>query len=202
MNADQVAELRALLAPTGWLERTRYFGRALRRHARTPEGLLIVGTPRFEPWHLTAHLADEARLAGLPGLDPVLVRWAPPPDAPPHLAIGVSRLERAARDDTLLVVSPGASAAPLLERLADARKTGATIFALDEDDPDLDALAHESLPVTPGVAPLSFDAAQHLVSAAAGETRPAGPSPAGLRGRLARLLDAVSGPAPDTTAPD
>jgi hypothetical protein len=152
---------------------------------------------------MTAHLADEARLAGLPGLAPVLVRWAPPPGAPPHLAVGISRLEHAARDDTLLVVSPGAPAAPLLERLADARKTGATILALDEDDPELDELAHESLPVTPGLAPLSFDAAQHLVSAAAGEghrthaARAAGAGQAGLRRRLARLLDAVSGPPAD-----
>ena len=200
MNADQVAELRELLAPTGWPDRTRLFGRSLRRHARTPRGLLIVGTPQHEPWHMTAHLADEARLAGLPGLDPVLVRWAPPPGAPPHLAVGISRLEHAARDDTLLVVSPGAPAAPLLERLADARKTGATIFALDEDDPELDALAHEALSVAPGLAPLSFDAAQHLVSAAAGDTDRAAradKSPAGLRRRLARLLEAVSGPAPD-----
>jgi hypothetical protein len=201
MNADEVAALRLLLAPTGWLDRTRYFGRALRRRARTPAGLLVVGTPEDEPWHMTAHLADEARLANLPGLAPVLVRWAPPPGAPPHLAVGISRLERAASGDTLLVVSAGAATVPLLERLADARKTGATIFALDEDDAELDALAHESLPVPPDSAPLSFDAAQHLVSAAAGERdraptpdgAPAGPAGGGLRHRLARLLDAVSG---------
>jgi hypothetical protein len=197
VNADQVAALRQLLAPTGWLDRTRYFGRALRQQARTPAGLLVVGTPDDEPWHMTAHLADEARLANLPGLAPVLVRWAPPPGAPPHLAVGISRLERAARNDTLLVVSAGGASVPLLERLAGARKTGATIFALDEDDPELDALAHESLPVPPGSAPLSFDAAQHLVSAAAGERDrvlvPAGPAGGGLRRRLARLLDAVSG---------
>ena len=36
---------------------------------------------------------------------------------------------------------------PLLERVNDARKTGATILALDSDDPELDALAHESLAV-------------------------------------------------------
>ena len=65
MNADQVEALRVLLAPTGWLDRTRSFGRALRRSARTPQGLLVVGTPADEPWHLTAHLADESRLARL-----------------------------------------------------------------------------------------------------------------------------------------
>ena len=65
MNADQVAALRALLAPTGWLERTRSFARALRDYSRTPQGLLVVGTPADEPWHMAAHLADESRQAVL-----------------------------------------------------------------------------------------------------------------------------------------
>jgi hypothetical protein len=52
-------------------------------------------------------------------------------------------------------------------------------------------MAHECLTVAPGLAPVSFDAAQHLVSAAAGE--PALPQ-AGMRARLARALDAISGP--------
>ncbi len=224
MNGDQVAALRELLAPTGWLEATSYFGRALHDRARTPEGLLIVGTPAEEPWHMTAHLADESRLAGLPGLAPTLVRWAPPPGAPPHLSVGIGRLEATRPDETLLVVSALAAPAGLLQRLADARKTGTTIFALDTDDPELDGIAHEALAIVPGTAPVSFDAAQHLVSAAAGETRgpahrravggrpaqrsgpaSAGPEPAGsvhgqrvsLRGRLAQLLDAVSGTQPD-----
>jgi hypothetical protein len=89
------------------------------------------------------------------------------------------------------VVSSLGAPPPLLERVHDARKVGATILALDAGDPELDEMAHEYLAVAPGLAPVSFDAAQHLVSAAAGE-----PSPGrtGLRGRLARLLDAVSGP--------
>jgi hypothetical protein len=40
-------------------------------------------------------------------------------------------------------------------------------------------------------APLSFDAAQHLVSAAAGERAE---QARGLRARLARFLDTVTGP--------
>ena len=40
-------------------------------------------------------------------------------------------------------------------------------------------------------APLTFDAAQHLVSAAAGERME---RPRRLRARLARLLEEVSGP--------
>jgi len=44
-------------------------------------GLLIVGVPTEEPWHLTAHLDDQARLAREPQLAPVLVRHRVPPGA-------------------------------------------------------------------------------------------------------------------------
>ena len=105
---------------------------------------------------------------------------------------------------------------PLLERVNDARRVGATIFALDQGDPELDALAHESMTIRPGVDAVSFGAAQHLISAACGElgpdarrgdsawpadpgTAPEGyqryrPGVRGLRDRVARLLDVVSGP--------
>jgi hypothetical protein len=192
MDAEQVAALRTLLAPTGWLEQTAAFARALRR-SRTPGGLLVVGTPAEEPWHLTAHLAEESRLAGLPGLAPTLVRWAPPPGAPPHLRTGMQRLEQAARGETVLVVSAGPAPAPLLERVEDARKR-ATVLALDQDDPELDQLAHEVLAVPPGTAPVSFDAAQHLVSSAAGQRGTE--SRRGFRQWLNQVLDTVSGPAP------
>lgn len=193
VNADQVAVLRELLGPNRWLERTRSFARALRGSARTPGGLLVVGTPDDEPWHLTAHLEQESRLADLPGLAPTLVRWEPPSGAPPHLSVGLARVEATRRGETLLVVSPDAAPVPLLERVHDARHLGATILALDQDDPELDAMAHESLAISPELAPFSFAAAQHLVSMGAGELeRPA----ASLRGRLARLLDAVSGTPP------
>jgi len=209
MNAEQVAALRALLAPTGWVDRTAGFARALRRSARTPNGLLVIGPQAAEPWHMTAHLADESRLAGLPELAPTLVRWTPPAGAPPHLSVGLDRLRAASPEETLLVVSQALAPAELLERVYDARRIGVTVFALDQDDPDLDGLAHESLPVPADTSPVSFDAAQHLVSAAVGEDtgRPAGrsrkpgaPRHAGsqsMRTRLARLLDAVSGSAPD-----
>ncbi len=195
MDADQVAALRILLGPSSWLQQTSVFARALRRSvSRTPSGLLIVGTPDEEPWHLAAHLDQESRLAGIPGLAPTLVRWAPPPGGPPHLRVGLSRLEEARRGETLFVVSPEAAPAPLLERVHDARRVGATILAMDAGDPDLDDMAHECLTVAPGLAPVSFDAAEHLVSAAAGE--PAQPR-AGMRARLARALDALSGPLDD-----
>jgi hypothetical protein len=148
---------------------------------------------------------------------PTLVRWSPPPDAPPHLRVGLSRLEAAQRGETLFVVSSETAPVPLLERVNDARRVGATILALDGGDPELDALAHETLTVpaadgqpagtagglagaewTARGGVVSFDTAQHLVSAAAGERDGSGVSSArgvrGLRERLARLLDAVSGP--------
>jgi hypothetical protein len=191
MDADQVAALRILLGPSSWLQQTRSFARALRGSAsRTAGGLLIVGTPDEEPWHLAAHLDQESQLAGIPGLAPTLVRWVPPPGAPPHLRVGLRRLEEARRGETLFVVSSEAAPPPLLERVHDARRVGATILAMDAGDPDLDDMAHEYLTVAPDLAPVSFDAAQHLVSAAAGE---AAQEPVGLRARLARLLEAISG---------
>ncbi|HEV2450413.1 MAG TPA: hypothetical protein VGS62_00610 [Streptosporangiaceae bacterium] len=200
MDADQVAALRVLLAPTGWIERTRAFARVLRTSTRSPGGLLLVGTPDEEPWHLAAHLDEESRFAGLPELTPTLVRWAPAPDAPAHLRVGLERLEAARRGEALFVVSPAAAPVPLLERVSDARRAGAVILAMDQGDEQLEELAHEALTVRAAAGPVTFDVAQHLVSAAAGEPHGRAGPPAGLRGlrsRLARLLDTVSGPPPE-----
>jgi hypothetical protein len=193
MDANQVAALRELLAPTGWLDHTRRLGGALRGTAtRSPGGLLVVGTPGDDPWHVVAHLDEESRLGGLPELLPTLVRWSPAPDAPAHLRIGLERLEVARRGERVFVVAPEMAPAPLLERVHDARKIGATVVALDKGDKELEQLAHEALAVPAVGSLVSFDGAQHLISAAAGE--PGVGRRAGLRERLARLLDAVSGP--------
>jgi hypothetical protein len=189
MNASQVLALRGLLSTTGWPERTRDFAWALRSSARS--GLLLVGPPDDEPWHLAAHLDDESRLGGLPELSPTLVRWNPPPGAPKHLSVGLERLEAARRGEALVVVSQTAAPAPLLERVDDARRVGATIFAVDGGDPELEGLAHEALTVPADDPLVSFEAAQHLVSAAAGEPQ----RRRGLRDRLARLVDTITGPA-------
>jgi hypothetical protein len=222
VDANQVTTLRALLAPTGWLERTRAFTQGLRKATRSQGGLLLVGTPEEEPWHLTAHLDEESRLSGIPELMPTLVRWRVPKGAPSHLRVGIERLEAAQRGETLFVVSPATAPVPLLERVSDARRTGATIFALDLGDPELDALAHESMAIRPGSDAVSFGGAQHLISSAVGEIGAAErfergefgvasadaristpgtagyqryrPGVRGLRDRVARLLDAVSGP--------
>jgi hypothetical protein len=190
VDIEQVAVLREVLSTTGWLERTGEFARALRLSAREPGGLLLVGPPREEPWHLAAHLDDESRYNAIPELKPTLVRWSPPPDAPAHLRVGTERLAAAGRGEAVFVVTEEEPPAPLLERVDDARRTGAVILALDRGHTELTDLAHEALTVPPREPLLSFSAAQHLISAAAG--RPM--ARRGLRDRLAALLDKVSGP--------
>jgi hypothetical protein len=196
--------LRQLLSSTGWVERTRDFARQLRRSTDAHEGLLLVGTPTEEPWHLAAHLDDEARLGGLPQLSPTLVRWAPPPKAPPHLSFGLERIEQTRRGETLFVVAPDSLPEQLLERVSDARDIGATILSIDGGDDDLASLAHERLYVPPDAdvalvvtaempPPVDMDTVQHLVSLAAGEQ----PQRPALRDRLAQLLERLSGPAPE-----
>jgi hypothetical protein len=207
MDRARIALMRDLLAGTGWVERTRSFGQALRRAPHEVGGLLLVGTPTEEPWHFAAHLDDEARWSDLPGLAPVLVRWSPPPNAPPHLAVGLQRLEQIARGETVFVVAPDAAPEQLLERVADARRIGATVFALDAGNTELEGLAHESLWVprtgnmggvaspasSEGIVVPEFDVVSHLVSAAAGESTTASRGRIGaVRRRLGRILDAVS----------
>ncbi|GEM_PF-1013508 len=200
MDSERVRLMRDLLAGTGWVERTRLFGRALRGAPHAAGGLLVVGTPTEDPWHFAAHLDDESRWSGQPNLAPVLVRWSPPPNAPAHLSIGLQRLERVERHETVFVVAPDEAPAALLERVADARKVGATVFALDSGDRELEDLAHESLWVPSpstgggGIVP-EFDVVSHLVSAAAGEDQARLTAPKGRFNRvrlgLARALDTV-----------
>jgi len=147
MDPDRVAALRDALVTTSWWSRASVLGDAVRR---TPgEGhLLLVGTPRVEPWHLAAHLDDEARRAIQPQLAPQLVRWRPPPGAPAHLSIGLERLEQVSRGETVFVIAPHDAPDPLLERVDDARRTGATILSLDAGDDQLGSLAHERMSVS------------------------------------------------------
>ena len=199
MDAARVTVLRELLAGTPWLERAHGFAGALRgsvtRASAAPEGLLLVGTPGAEPWHLAAHLDDEAAWSGLPQLSPTLLRHVVPPGAPPHLSVPMRRLERARRGETVFVVAPERADGGLLERVHGARKAGATVLALglEVGDRELRGLAHESLTVPDGDGPLTLDVAQHLVSAAAGA-----PTVPARRGRqaLSRLLDRFTAPAP------
>ncbi|MER7769710.1 hypothetical protein [Kitasatospora sp. NPDC096140] len=187
MDAVRVSALRERLAGTGWPEAVGGFAGALRRSVqrRGADALLLVGTEAYEPWHLAAHLADEAAWSAVPRLAPTLLRHRPPAGAPAHLAHDLRRLTGAGRGATVLVVAPEAAGAPLLERVHDARRHGATVLALDGADPtapgDLGGLAHERLAVGTA-AEEPFDLAQHLVSAAAGR-------PPGRRSTLDRLAD-------------
>src|SRR4029077_9146688 len=96
-------------------------------------------------------------------------RWQVPEGAPTHLRVGLERLEAARRGEALFVVSPATAPVPPLERGDDARRTGATLFAADQGDRELDALAHESMAIRPGVDAVSFGGAQHLISSSVGE---------------------------------
>lgn len=155
------------LEPGGWVDSARRFAASLRGAGHEPGRLLVVGTPEDEPWHLTAHLADAARWRSLPSLQPTLVRWAVPPGAPPHLSVGIDAVPSAARGTTLLVAAPTPASDGLLERLDDARRRGATVFALHPGAGPLDELAHESLPLPPLMAPaLGLETASHVVSTA------------------------------------
>lgn len=219
MDADRVAALRELLDHTPWWAQARELAAAVRR-TPGPGHLLLVGTPRVEPWHLAAHLDDEARTSGQGQLAPQLVRWRPPASAAPHLSIGMTRLEGVGRGETVFVVAPDDAPDPLLERVDGARRVGATVVALDAGDERLGGLAHErmvvagtGLAIPAGLAvalqpaddegtdvpadvlaglhlPASFDLAQHFVSAAAG----LGPDDRlGWRVRLNRALALISG---------
>ncbi|MEU4489486.1 hypothetical protein [Streptomyces purpurascens] len=199
MDAVRVALLREVLAGTEWLGATRRFAGALRGSVVSHGGgLLLVGTPEYEPWHLAAHLVDEAAWSGTPELAPTLVRHDAHPCDPAHLAVGLGRLEAARRGETLLVVSPEGPgrAAPLLERVSDARRAGATVLALGPDAGELTAMAHETLAVPTG-SELDLDTVQHLVSAAAGENAlPTPRSRRRFRDRVSRLAEHLTAPPP------
>ncbi|MFF2651926.1 hypothetical protein [Streptomyces sp. NPDC058045] len=197
MDAVRVALLREVLAGTEWLGATRCFAGALRSSV-VPHGggLLLVGTEEYEPWHLAAHLVEEAAWSGTPELAPTLVRHRVRPGDPAHLTVGLGRIEAAHRGETLLVVAEEEPRAGLLERIHDARRAGATVLAL-AGGRELAALAHEALALPDGPQ-LDLDTVQHLVSAAAGEN--VLPTPRGrrtFRDRLSRLADHLTAPPPD-----
>ncbi|GAB2840791.1 hypothetical protein GCM10027074_03950 [Streptomyces deserti] len=198
MDAVRVALLREVLAGTEWLGATRRFAGVLRGSVVSHGGgLLLVGTEEYEPWHLAAHLVDEAAWSGTPELAPTLVRHDACPSDPPHLAVGPGRLTAARRGETLLMVAPEGPGAGLLERVYDARRAGARVLALGPGEGELPAMAHETLAVPDG-SELDLDTVQHLVSAAAGENAVPGSARGRrrFRDRLARLAESLTAPPP------
>jgi DNA-binding MurR/RpiR family transcriptional regulator len=119
----------------------------------------------------------------------------------------MARLEATARDETVFVVSPQAAPEALLERVADARRVGATVLAIDAGDDELAALAHDRIAVptmsqhrlelpdmsfADMTSTIDFDTVSHLVSVAAGENF----TSTTMRQRMARLIERMSGPSP------
>ena len=204
-----------MLTGTELGSRTTQFGYALRRFTTRRSGLMLFGPVDEEPWHLTAHLDDELHRAGIEDMRPSLVRWAPPPDAPPHLAIGLDRLRDAGRGESLLVVAEDAPGETLLERISDVRRRGTTIFSIGNGDNELTSLSHETLipellipegfgwtsrelydepqaavtEVEPQTAE-GFETAQHLVSLATADAEAGQP---GWRRRLRNTIERLGG---------
>lgn len=121
--------------------------------------------------------------------------------------MGMRRIDYARRGDLVLVVAPTSTPPRLLERVDDAKKKGGTVFSIDTGDDDLTSIAHESLSITAPIAlpphqsnvpvpdlgdtTVAFDTVQHLVNLAAGENTT---RRGRIRARLARALEAISGP--------
>jgi hypothetical protein len=117
--------------------------------------------------------------------------------------VTLARLEAARRGETVFVVAPDAPPESLLERVADAKRIGATVLSIDDGDDDLGSIAHDRL-VVPSSSEqrlvvaqelpdaVDIDTVSHLVSVAAGENV----SRQSMRDRIARMLDRMSGPAP------
>ena len=211
MDLTRASLLREMLTATELGSRTTEFGYALRRFTTRRSGLMLFGPADDEPWHLTAHLDDELHRAGIEDMRPSLVRWSPPPDAPPHLAIGLDRLRDAGRGESLLVVAEDTPADTLLERISDVRRRGTTIFSIGNGDSELTSLSHETLvpellipdgfgwtsrEVEPQTAATEvetaegFETAQHLVSLAAADEDAGRP---GWRRRLRDAIERLSG---------
>jgi len=171
MNTDRATLLAQLRSSDGWIADIRRLAAVLRTPRPSSAGLLVVGTPSEEPWHLVAHLEQESRLSAQPALSPVLVRHRVTAGAAAHLAVDLSRLNEARPGEVVFVVAPTAAPAELLSRVQDARRAGAIILALEAGgDADLQGLADDSVTIDhqPNH-PAVFDAAQHLLSVAAGQ---------------------------------
>jgi len=144
----------------------RGFGCALGSGSADFGKLMIVGTPTYEPWHFTAHLADEAKHRSRADLSPTLLRWQIAAGAPAHLSVSVDEVARASRDSTVLVI-PDHDDPGLLERISDARRRGARVMAIDRTNSCLASYCHEYLMVDEERTDQEYDLCQHIVTAVA-----------------------------------
>lgn len=181
-TADRRAWVK-LRSSASWLSKAWDLGQALRPQVRTSDRLYLIGTATYDPWHIAAHLADEGRVSGLDALRPTLLHWNPPMGAPAHLSHSFEELREAGASPTVLVIAPDAMAEQELERLADARRRGASLFAVSSLNAELAGLAHESLSLSPqslNESPIAapFEVATHLLAISAGTA--AVPRPRGI----------------------
>jgi hypothetical protein len=153
-----------------WIRQLGQFGAESRRFAQILGGhhrsarLFIVGTEGAEPWHFTAHLAEQAERCGRSDLAPTLLRWKVPSGAPRHLAVGMESLTQVNRSETVLVVSPYGESGDLLNRVDDARRQGARILAIHRECSELLELSHDGLSVGSLASRHEIEVGQHLVT--------------------------------------
>jgi hypothetical protein len=182
VNLGQAESVARSARTTPWFRGLAGFGATLRRSVQQPGQLLVVGSAEDEPWHFTAHLEALARYRGAPELAPTLVRWhsAPGRGAP---GISIEDMTAGGLGRAVLAISDGPGDEELLQRLADARRRGATILGLSGDTAtggeaggdSLAAVAHEAHTVVPGgvtrlgriPVACDFELATHLVGVTA-----------------------------------
>jgi hypothetical protein len=189
MDSLQVAALRRLVTSSVPDDDIVEFATTLQAAPQPPGGLLVVGTPSFEPWHFVAHLAEEAAASGRAELAPTWVRWQPPVNGPRHVAVGTDRLRDVDRHETILAVVNDAAPERLLDLIADGHKRGALVLALERSNPDLLDIADEVLTVPASAPPATFEVVQHVITEI-GPSRRSGRIH--VRSRLRALLDRQS----------
>ena len=202
VDVSRVMVLREMLASSGWVERTQGFARTMRRRTTEPGGLLLVGTPEAEPWHLAAHLDDESRLVRHPAAEPhtgSLPGAAGCPRSPVRDAGATRgraqgrdglRRQRGVRTRDAARARMGRPQAGCDRSFARRRRRRA---ARCRSRVSCRAVAAEPTLVVPELDVVSFDSVQHLVSVAAGEAAQS-PSSTSVRERMAKLLEHIAGP--------
>lgn len=179
MNLGQAEAIARAARATSWFGGLSGFGGTLRRSVHRQGQLWVVGSEADEPWHFTAHLEALARYRGVPELAPTLVRWQRPSNASAP-GISVDDMAAGGIGQTVLAISEDPDDPELLERLADAKRRGATILGLTSGDGDgMDSVAHEAHTVaadaTARVGRLAmlcdFEVATHLVGVTATSVR-------------------------------
>ncbi len=169
VSVENVAASRRIFArQLGALHRdVQFFASKLSTPKSESGSLLILGGPRYEPWHFTAHLSEQAERMGRRDLIPRLVRWDVRPDSPPQLSFSIDQLREVDTRNSVLVIDPIGNVENLKERVSDAKRRGLRVLSMHRGDHELSDLSHETLEVGADRPFLHFDLSEHLVSMAA-----------------------------------